>query len=91
MKILISVMGILGIFSSCTSRKESLTEKKKSTLKEVKMKKDSSCFDTDMLPVPTRVMTLLEYIIEGLILKPLTGVVMILLMALLLQDYPMVL
>lgn len=51
MKILISVMGILGIFSSCTSRKESLTEKKKSTLKEVKMKKDSSCSDTDMLPV----------------------------------------
>lgn len=53
MKILIIVIGILGIFSSCTSRKESSTEKKKSTLKEVEMKKDSSCLDTDTLPADT--------------------------------------
>lgn len=53
MKILFIIIGILGIFSSCTSRKESSTEKKKSTLKEVKMKKDSSCFDTDTLPDDT--------------------------------------
>lgn len=53
MKIMIIVIGILGIFSSCTSRKEGSTEKKKSTLKEVKMKKDSSCLDTDTLPADT--------------------------------------
>ena len=47
MKILFIIIGILGIFSSCTSRKESSTEKKKSTLKEVKMKKDSCCIGTD--------------------------------------------
>ncbi|WP_025069016.1 hypothetical protein [Bacteroides gallinarum] len=53
MKILIIVMGILGIFSSCTNRKENSTEEKQSILKEVKMKKDSSCFDTDTLPTDT--------------------------------------
>ena len=46
-------MGMFGIFSSCTNRKENSTEEKQSILKEVKMKKDSSCFDTDKLLVDT--------------------------------------
>lgn len=49
MRILLFIMGALALLTSCTGRKESTVEKKNPTLKEVKLKKDDSCLDSDTL------------------------------------------
>lgn len=49
MKILIMVMGILGLFASCTGRKERLAKKEGSALNEFEVEKSKSYLDTDTL------------------------------------------
>lgn len=49
MKRLIIVMGILGLFSSCTGRKERLAKKEGSALNEFEVEKSKSYLDTDTL------------------------------------------
>lgn len=49
MKILIIVMGILGLFASCTGRKERLAKKEDSTLNEFEVENNKSYLDTDTL------------------------------------------
>lgn len=49
MKILIIVMGILGLFASCTGRKERLAKKEGSALNEFEVEKSKSYLDTDTL------------------------------------------
>ena len=95
MKILIIVMGILSLFSSCTGRKVKLAEEDKSVQNRYEVKENKSCLDHDtlllILAASTRVMILLKCIIKNLMLKLLIGIIMILMMVFLLQDYPMVL
>ena len=49
MKILIIVMGILSLFSSCTNRKEKLTEEEKSVQNGSEVEENKSCLDHDTL------------------------------------------
>ncbi len=50
MKILIIVMGILSLFSSCTNRKVKLTEEEKSVQNGYEVEENKSCLDNDTLP-----------------------------------------
>jgi len=50
MKILIVVMEILSLFSSCTNRKVKLTEEVDSVQNGFEVKENKSCLDNDMLP-----------------------------------------
>lgn len=49
MKILFIIIGILGLFASCTGRKERLAKKEDSTLNEFEVEKSKSYLDTDTL------------------------------------------
>lgn len=49
MKILIIVMGILSLFSSCTNRKVKLTEEEDSAKNKYEVKKNKSCLNNDTL------------------------------------------
>lgn len=53
MKILIIVMGILSLFSSCTGRKVKLAEEDKSVQNRYEVKENKSCLDHDTLPADT--------------------------------------
>lgn len=84
MKILIMVMGILGLFASCTGRKERLAKKEGSALNEFEVEKSKSYLDTDTLgnivSFNKMEMILLKYVPKGLTLPHLNGIRRILLL-----------